>query len=126
MNNLTEKTQEWGAQIVITPALINADADGKRVAYVQRALTGSIADALVVNGQKAVKAFTDIEPDLFLRNVEINQTTDAIPELTLLALVAKQQHYQEQLVSAMMRLESLSWWRFLWLKLRGRHLVEVR
>ena len=122
---VTLTPQEFGTQMMISPRMLNELADEKRLATVKRSLTHSLADFLLVNGAKVTEVETHIETsDPSMRDaIELDVAGEHIPDLTLLALVAKQERRQDKLVDALLSVNSVSWWRFLWLKLRGRDLV---
>ena len=122
---VTLTPQEFASQMMISPRMLNELADEKRLATVKRSLTHSLADFLLVNGAKVTEVETHIETsDPSMRGaIEMDVVGEHIPDLTLLALVAKQERRQDKLVDALLSVNSVSWWRFLWLKLRGRDLV---
>ena len=127
MNEARVQVREFAVQMLVTPATLNRLTDEQRTKTVQRAVTHSLIDFMVVNGVKSLTSDIDVDDsDASMRGaMEVNATVEGIPELTLLALTAKQAQRQEALVTIVMAVNDVPWWKFLWLKLRGRRLVEV-
>lgn len=122
---MTLKAQEFGSRLTITDKMLNEEANEQRFRQVQRMLLDANARHLVVTGTKATYALEiEIERDASLRAYDYHLYGEAIPELTLLALVAKQDVYQRNLTQTLFSVNRLSWWKFLWLKLRGKDIVS--
>ncbi len=116
------------AQMLVSAATLNRLADEQRANIANRAITYSMVDYLVVNGVKALETsiYADDSDKSMRGAVEINALVDGGPDLSLLALTAMQAKRQDALAVAVLQVNDVSWWRFLWLKLRGRRLVEVQ
>ena len=122
------KTQEIAAQMVVPPKFLNDAAHSDRLDTVRKMIAHSLTDFLVVNGTKVLESDVGIEPsDPSMRGaVEINARAMTVDDLTLLALVAKQERHHAALIKALMLVNDLPWWKVIWWKLRGRRLVDYQ
>ena len=128
VRNLVLSTQEFAAQMFISAKMMNEQVDLARAQLIKRELTASVVDFLVVDGKKVTEAHINVDDsDVDYRGAtEINFWAEGIDDLTLLALTAKQAKDNERLWQAIMDVDRVPWWRFLWLKARGRPLVETK
>lgn len=123
MTELELKAKEFGSQIVITDKLLNEAADKERDTIVRISLASG-SRWLVVHGMKAVNWEQEMQRDPAIRGWEFIQVGEAIDGLTLLALTAKQETRLRNQADSLLAVNDLPWWKFLWLKLRGRRIVD--
>ncbi len=121
------KAEEFAAQMFVSAETLNRLSDEQRAEVVSRSIARALVDYMVVNGVKALETsiYADDSDKEMRGAVEISFIGDGIPDLTLLALTAMQAKRQDALAEALFKVNDVSWWKFLWLKLRGRRLVEI-
>lgn len=115
---------EYGVRFAITDAA-NKVLDKKIIVQLQATATEAVSDRLFVDGQLAAGDEYYSERDASLRTMTHQFVIGAAPDPRIMALVARQQDRLNHYLGAMLRVNDLPWWRFLWLKLRGKMIVDL-
>jgi hypothetical protein len=119
-------TSEYATQIILTKQMVDQLQDETRKQHIQRLLAGAMVKKLVYDGTRvlALEEYIEDAGDPLMRGaVEINDIVSAEDDPALDAALARMLVREDALLRCMVNLNTLPWWRLLWLKLRRQPLI---
>lgn len=120
-------TVELASQIVISERFINEQLDERIAASMQSMLVHTFASRCLVDAGRAIDTDVDWFHDHPMRSWEVNVAVqEDLSDPSLRQLLVRADIQNKSLVGSLMQVNDLPWWRFLWLKFKGRSIVERR
>lgn len=111
---------------MITDKMINDGLDGKIEKLIKEMLVSSFDQRLILAGSRVTGTEVYQERNASTRSWDIMITAEELPDASLHHLLVRADVQKMHLLATILRVNEISWWRFLWLKLRGKPVVEFQ
>lgn len=123
--NIELPIQEIGVKLALTDELINEKKNEQIFDTLKRQIIFSFSESLIFHGKKAISLTShDPERDVSLQQTEYVTTIEAVDDLQILSVFGRMHKRQDKVIEAILEVNNISWWSFLWSKIRGRNIVE--
>ena len=123
---LEKKIKQLGMKLILTDKLVNDAVDEVLVRTLQRLQQDSLVEALLNEGRRAVDTHHELERNGFLRATEFITVIDTLEDDRVPMLAHRAVKYAERVTAEMVRVNTFSLWKLVWLRLRRQPLVVYR